>query len=311
MARTPNILVVGSVNMDLAVRCPHMPQPGQTVLGDGFSASPGGKGANQAVAAARLGAACQMIGRVGDDAFGQTLRARLRDAGVGVDAVAVTPGKPSGVAMVVVDGKGENAIVVASGANWRVTPDDIFGHADLFAAADVVILQLELPCETVMAAMSKARRHNCLVVLDPAPARADLPAELLQADWLTPNASEAETLTGQSMPNMRAAKTVATELIARGARGVVLKLGSAGSLAICHDLHIHHAPAFRVDAIDTTAAGDAFTAALAVALGRGEPVVKAARYANAAGALAASRLGAQAAMPTAAEVKMLMDDQPL
>lgn len=310
MSDTPQILVVGSVNMDLVIKSPHMPAPGETVLGSAFATMPGGKGANQAVAAARLGGRCRMIGRVGDDAFGQALLANLRGNGVDADGVTVTPGQPSGVAMIIVDGRGENTIVVASGANACVTPDDVFGHAAAFAQADVVVLQLELPVETVMAAISMARRHDRPVVLDPAPARTDLPRELFQVDYLSPNETEAQLLTGTPMAGVHKARAAAADLVMRGARHVVLKLGSAGALVVCRDERIHQVRPYRVQVVDTTAAGDAFTGALAVAVGRGEPLAHATRFACAAGALAVTRMGAQPAMPTLDEVRMLMADQP-
>jgi len=310
MHRSESILVVGSINMDLVVHSRRMPAAGQTVLGDRFAATPGGKGANQAVAAARLGGECSLIGRVGDDPFAPALLASLRSAGVNTDGVTVTEGQPSGVAVVLVDAGGDNAIVVVSGANWRVTPDDLFSREAAFAAAAIVVLQLELPCPTVKAAISLARKHGARVVFDPAPARADLPAEMLAVDVLTPNQGESETLTGMSASSLHSAKAVAAELVMRGAGNVVLTLGAAGALVVYGREHIQRVPPYKVDVVDTTAAGDAFTGALAVALARGEPLVEAARFANAAGAIVASRFGAQTAMPIAQEVKMLMDDQP-
>ncbi len=310
MGESAKILVVGSINMDLVVHGVRMPDPGQTVLGDRFATTPGGKGANQAVAAARLGADCSLIGRVGDDSFGPVLLETLQSAGVNTDGVTVTEGHPSGVAMIVVDNQGENAIVVAGGANRRVSPDDLYSRESAFTAAGFVVLQLELPYPTVKAAISLARKHRCRVILDPAPARADLPAEMLAVDVLTPNQGESETLTGMPASSLHSAKAVAAELVMRGAGNVVLTLGAAGALVVYDRVHIQRAPAYKVDVVDTTAAGDAFTGALAAALARGEPLVRAAQFANAAGAIVASRFGAQTAMPTAEEVKMLMDDQP-
>ena len=306
----PPILVVGSVNMDLVVRTPHMPAPGETVLGEGFVTSPGGKGANQAVAVARLGGACRMIARVGQDAFGQSLLANLKADGVDCADVIPTTDAPSGVAMILVDSRGENSIVVASGANFRLTPDDLFSRAEAFEQAAVVVLQLELPLPTVRAAIQMARRHGCKIVLDPAPAQRNLPPELFQVDVFSPNVSEAELLTGRKAIEERVDKQVASDLIARGAGAAVLKLGSRGSMVVTADSHFYTVPPYRVQVEDTTAAGDAFTAALAVAVGRGERLHEAARFANAAGALACTKLGAQLAMPTADEVRLLMADQP-
>jgi ribokinase len=294
--------------MDLVVRTQTMPAPGQTVLGEGFKTSPGGKGANQAVAVARLGGRCRMIGRVGDDEFGKTLLAGLEAEGIDCGDVLTTTG-PSGVALIVVDSRGENSIVVASGANHLLTPDDIFAREEAFADVAVVVLQLELPLPTVRAALELAKRHGAKVVLDPAPAPKVLPPELYAVDVLTPNVSEAETLTGQKAGDERVDKMAASDLIERGAKAVVLKLGARGSLAVQADGHFYTVPAFKAPVVDTTAAGDAFTGALAVAIAQGIGLHAAARFANAAGALACSRMGAQAAMPTAFEVRALVEDQ--
>ncbi len=306
----PNILVVGSINMDLVVRTPRMPQPGETVPGDGFVTSPGGKGANQAVAAARLGGNVRMVGRVGDDAFGEQLIGKLQAEGVDTTHVKHRPEAPTGVAMIMVDSNGENSIVVTGGANHYLTPDDIFPLAELFAEADVVVLQLELPLPTVRAAVEKARRQDCRVVLDPAPMPRTLPDELCSVDILSPNVCEAEALTGTRVVEERVEKNVALELVQRGAKAGVLKLGSRGSLVVAADGHFYRVNAYKVQVVDTTAAGDAFTAALAVATGEGRNLHDSAKFATAAGALACTRLGAQAAMPLRSEVAMLMADQP-
>ena len=311
MSNGPHILVVGSVNMDLVVRAPHMPAPGETVLGRGFVTTPGGKGANQAVAAARLGGSAKIIARVGDDVFGSQLLDSLRAYDVDCNDVMVTEDCPSGTATIIVDGIGENTIVVAGGANARLTPDDVFTRADLFAPADVVLLQLELPLPTVRAAKDLAARHRCKVVLDPAPAPASLGHELCEVDVLTPNMVEAEHITGHRAGEDRAERNTALDLLALGAEAVVLKLGARGSLVANNNGQLARLRAYKVDIVDTTAAGDAFTAALGVAIGRGEELVAAARFANAAGALACTRLGAQQAMPTLDEVSMLMADQPV
>jgi ribokinase len=310
MPNEPTILVVGSINMDLVVRAPRMPEPGETVLGHSFHESPGGKGANQAVAVARLGGRCRLIGRLGNDGFGQRLLEGLKGEGIDCRHVQPVEDTPTGVAMILVNGQGENFIVVASGANHRLTPDDVFSAEDAFAGAAVVLLQLELPLPTVRAALDVARRHGCKVILDPAPACCGMPKELYQVDILTPNANEAEVLTGAKAIEERMDKQVASELIARGAAAAVLKLGPRGCLVAMADGHFYTVPTYDVKVVDTTAAGDAFTAALALQLARGEHMHKAAKFANAAGALACTRLGAQSAMPTAQEVAMLMRDQP-
>ena len=310
MSDKPNILVVGSMNMDLVVRAPRMPAPGETVLGNGFVTSPGGKGANQAVAAARLGGRCSMIARVGDDAFGRQLLDGMKAERIDCDAIAVTEDAATGVAMIVVDGNGENSIVVASGANFRLTPDDVFSREELFPKADAVVLQLELPLPTVRAAVDLAKRHRCKIILDPAPAPACMPPELCEVDVLSPNVGEAESITGNRTGEERADRNIALDLVARGATAAVLKLGPRGSLLATAGGEFERVLAYKVDIADTTAAGDAFTAGLAVAFASDWPLAKAVRFANAAGALACTQLGAQAAMPSIDDVRMLMADQP-
>jgi len=311
MSQQPTLLVVGSVNMDLIVRAPRMPEPGETVLGKGFATAPGGKGANQAVAIARQGARCLFLGMVGEDDFGKALLDSMTSAGVNCENVIVTAEAATGVAVIIVDAKGENSIVVASGANYKITPDDVYHAESLFAAADVVVLQLELPLPTVRAARALAVKSGCKVVLDPAPAPKALPAELCRVDVITPNVSEAEIITGKKAETFdeRVDKLVASSLIERGAKSAVLKLGARGSLVLAADGEIARIGPYKVDIVDTTAAGDAFTAALAVGLAAGVPLTQAARAANAAGALACTRFGAQPSMPTAEEIQMLMVDQ--
>ena len=305
----PSILVVGSINMDLVVRSPHMPAPGETVLGNGFATSPGGKGANQAVAVARLGAPCRMIGCLGRDAFGGQLMEGLKGEGIDCTHVRISQDAPTGVAVIIVDAKGENSIVVASGANHRLTPDDVFSAEEAFQGVGVVVLQLELPLPTVRAAIDVARRHGCKVILDPAPAPKTLPDELCRVDIISPNVPEAEIITGRKAGEERCDKIVASDLIGRGASAAVLKLGHRGSMVVTADGHFYTVPAYRVSVVDTTAAGDAFTAALAVAVAAGEKLHQAAKFANAAGALACAKFGAQIAMPTLQDVKALMAEQ--
>ena len=311
MADGPEILVVGSINMDIVVRSPRMPVPGETILGSSLVTSPGGKGANQAVAVARMGGNCRMIGRVGDDAFGETLLKGLLDEGINCQCVHKTADTSSGVAIIVVDAKGENSIIVASGANNDLTPDDIFHCESAFKAADIVVLQLEIPIPTVRATLDVARRNQCKVILDPAPAPKHISPELFTVDIISPNATEAELLVGKKTGEERMEKQVGLEFIARGSKAAVLKLGQRGSLVVTADGHFYRVPSYKVSVVDTTAAGDAFTGALAVAIGRGDNLQNAAKLANAAGALTCTRLGAQSAIPTAVEVKILMDDQPI
>ncbi len=289
--------------MDLVVTAPAIPRPGQTVLGHTFQTIPGGKGANQAVAAARLGADVALIGRVGDDPYGATLREQLRAASVRDGHLLTTRGVASGVALIVVTPTGENAICVAPGANAHVTPADVVAAEQTIAAAAVCALQLELPLETVLAAADVARSHGVRVVLDPAPAPAILPNALYRVDVLTPNESEALTLMGGA--SGAEPPRLAEELRARGARAVVLKLGGRGAFASSPEGG-GWVPAHPVRVVDTTAAGDAFTAALAVALAEGRGLTEAVCWANAAGALACTRGGAQPAMPSRDAVEELL-----
>ena len=302
----PDVVVVGSVNMDLVVRSSSLPQLGETVLGRDFATVPGGKGANQAVGVARLGASCAFIGRVGNDAFGERLLRNLRDNNVNVDAVQVSEGVATGVALIVVVESGENAICVASGANYAVTPDDVTAAEALLRGAKVCLLQLELPVETVVRAIELCREFGVETILDPAPAVLDPPRGLFDADIITPNVSEAEMLTNLSpSAGQSNARTVAQVLVHQGARQVVLKLGAEGAL-VFDKSGSEHIDAYTITPVDTTAAGDAFSAGLAVGRARGQSLAQAARQANAAGALACTKFGAQPSMPTAAEVEQLL-----
>lgn len=295
--------------MDMVMRVAQMPAAGETIHGDGFATSPGGKGANQAVAAARAGANCIMLGRVGDDPFGHTLKDVLAAEDIDCENVMVTPETSTGAAMILVDKLGENSIVISGGANMALTPDDIFPQGELFARADVLLLQLEIPLPTVRAAMDLARRHSCKIVLDPTPVPARLPDELLAVDIITPNAVEAEQITGMQSSEDRADRQMASQLIERGAGAAVLKTGHRGSLVVSADGEIARVSPYRVDIVDTTGAGDTFTGNLAVAAARGNCLADAAKIANAAGALACTKFGAQAAIPTWDEIQMLMQDQ--
>ncbi|MBU0641026.1 MAG: ribokinase [Planctomycetes bacterium] len=303
------ILVVGSVNMDLVVSAPRIPRPGETIIGGRFDTFPGGKGANQAVAAARLGADVALVGRVGDDANGRSLRATLQQAGVDCRYVRTTAAAASGVALIVVSEAGENAICVAPGANGQLMPQDIDEAEALLAAARVCIVQLEVPLPTVLRMLELARRHGVETILDPAPVPAQLPDGLLDVDILTPNQSEAAQLLHTDVAG-QTSYMIANQLRARGARAVVLKLGAQG--AFVRETQVaDHVPAHVVDVVDSTAAGDAFTAALAVGRSAGVALSQAARFANAAGALTCAGRGAQPSLPTRAEVEALLSSAAL
>ncbi len=294
----PRITVVGSLNMDLVVRTPRMVRPGETVLGGPFYAAPGGKGANQAVAAARLGAEVCMVGRVGEDAFAGELLLLMRDAGVDCRGVAPTRGTATGVGMIVVEEEtGQNAIVVASGANMHLTPQDVREAEPMLANADLLVVQLEIPLETVSCAIDLAVDHGVRTLLNPAPAR-PLPDEVLaKVEVLVPNEIEAAMLVGAEATQAMDASWRGRTLVRRGPRIVVVTLGAKGALLVAGDT-VELVPSFSVTPVDTTAAGDAFIGALAVALAEGRPLREAVRWANAAGALATSVRGAMPSLPT-------------
>lgn len=309
-AASPRIAVIGSINMDLVARVPRLPQTGETLTGHSLAFIPGGKGANQAVAAARLGAAVSLFGRLGDDAFAETLRAGLRSQSVDDSQVLNTSGVASGLAWIGVDDAGQNAITVIPGANGRVTPDDIASWSAAIVACDVILLQLEIPLAAVVAVIELARQHGRRVVLDVAPVPNEpLPVELFQVDVLSPNQTEAELLTEVVVDSVNAARQAAAMLLDRGPQAVVLKLGELGTLVAERDRPPEYVPAVRVTPVDTTAAGDAFTAAFAVGLAEGRTLVDAAHFGCAAGTLATLKLGAQPAMPSRAEVERWRSDR--
>jgi len=291
------ILVVGSANMDLVVAAERSPAPGETVLGGAFATYPGGKGANQAVAAARCGGAVAMLGRVGDDAFGEALRAGLEAAAVDVGGLASVDA-PSGVALIVTTPEGGNSIVVAPGANGRLDAAAV-AEAD-FAGVAYVLAQLETPLDGVIRAAEIVRAQGATFILDPAPAQ-PLPAKLLAlVDWLTPNETEARLLLGVDGPFDPFAAAIALQAL--GPRGVVVKLGGQGAVLLEAGGEPQLIAPFSVEAVDTTAAGDAFNGAFAVALSEGAEPAKAAEFASAAAALSVTRRGAQPSMATRGEI---------
>lgn len=300
---TPRILVVGSANMDLVVQAPRIPVPGETVLGGTFARVRGGKGANQAVACARLGAETYMLARVGRDAFGDELVAGLEADGVHCEYV-IRDERPSGVAFIIVDEAGENAIVVAPGANAALGPEDVACVPDL-RSFDAVLLQLEVPLPTIEAALDAAKAASVLTVLDAGPPTALPPQIIRKVGVLSPNETEATAILGKQTDASLPPEEIASRLMERGAERVVLKLGADGALAAWAG-GMEHVPAFRVEPVDTTGAGDAFTAALAVSLARGEDLIRATKMACAAGALATTVFGAAPSMPTAEAVGAFM-----
>ena len=299
------IIVLGGANMDLVTRVPRIPKPGESVIGDSFQTVPGGKGANQAVAAARLGSETFFLGCVGDDAFGEALRDSMQESGVNVSGLKTHPTDPTGTAAISVSESGENAIAVAPSANFGLTPDDVRAMRSVFERADAMVLQLELPLETVEAALDLARECGVLSVLDAGPAQALAPKLLRKADIVSPNETEAEALTGISADDLGGAKKAAEALLAMGVGEVVVKMGAQGSLYVSKEDSLH-VPPFSIAPVDTTAAGDAFTAALACAW-KALPHAKALSFANAAGALAATKAGAQPSMPTLSAVNEFLN----
>jgi ribokinase len=295
------VVVVGSINVDLVVRVPHLPEPGETVIGGTFTLTHGGKGANQAVAAARLGAITYMVGAVGDDDFGRQARFTLLAEGVDVSWVKVSS-KHTGVAQVIVDQRGENLIAIASGANSTLNAGYVQqALGALPARRGVVLCNLEIPLESVIAAARAAREKGCLFVLNPAPAM-PLPAELLRlCDVLTPNEHEVQAL----------GKSSVAELLEEGVGAVVVTRGGQGADLLVAGEPVHHQPAFPIEVVDTTGAGDAFTGTLGWALAGGRTLQEAVRLAAAGGALATRRLGARSAMATRAELEALASSEPV
>ena len=297
----PRIVIVGSINMDLIGRTPRIPRPGETVLGHEFSTAAGGKGANQAVAAARLGAQVTMVGCVGGDAYGQQLVTRLRQDGVDTQFVTTVAGSHTGVALITVDDAGENSILVISGANWQLSKADVNAAESTIAAADSLVLQLESPLDVVIYAAEMAVRHHVPVILNPAPARPLPPSLLALITYLIPNETEAALLADCPVNDMVGVETAVHRLREAGAANVILTMGSRGAY-----LHSDRAslaiPAFPVRPVDTTAAGDAFVAGLAVAVGEKRPLLEAVRFAAVVGALATTKPGAQPSLPYRADI---------
>lgn len=303
----PHIVVVGSLNMDLVVRVPRMPEPGETILGSDFQTVPGGKGANQAVAAARMGASVTMMGCVGDDSFGKTLVSNLETEGIDTSNIKVIPQAASGIAMITLDEGGQNSIVVASGANMLLTPEDVRSAWDSLKNVDVVVMPLEVPLACIHEATNLAKESGAQVVLNPAPAQ-PLPEELLRnVDVLVPNETETGLLSGMDVDTMQQAERAAQHLMREGVGAVVLTLGSRGALLVDAHAQSKILEAHSVNVVDTTAAGDAFVATLSVGISEGVGLERAAKMASAAGALAVTRMGAQPSMPTREDVFELLN----
>ena len=303
MTNRKPIVVVGSINMDLVARAARIPVTGETVQGEEFRTHPGGKGANQAVAVARLGYPVSMIGRLGADAFGAELRDHLQKSGIDVSAVGASETN-SGVAVIIVSPSGDNIIVVTPGANAAVSPADIDANLDRIRAAGLVLTQLEIPLDTVEHLASVCAREGVPLMLDPAPAQELPPLVIGQARWFTPNETEAAFFSASDPTDPP--EEIARTLLAKGPEAVALKLGSRGIYLADRNGLNRQIDAFAVRAVDTTAAGDAFNGAFATALMLGNDPTESARFAAAAAAISVTRPGAQSSMPTLLEVQELL-----
>jgi ribokinase len=299
------IIVIGSCNTDMVIKADRLPIPGETVIGGTFFMNPGGKGANQAVAAARLGGKVSFISKTGNDVFGKQSVELYNTEGINTNYIFSDENSPSGIALITVDSHGENCIVVASGANASLSPKDIESARTEIETGDIVLMQLEIPIETVEYAAELANKKNIKVILNPAPARA-LSDKLIKSLYMiTPNESEAEILSGIKVKDWESAKKAAKVIHAKGANIVVITLGSKGSLIYENDEY-HHVEACKVDAVDTTAAGDTFSGALCVGLSEGKSIIDAVKLATNACAVTVTRMGAQSAIPYRKELLELV-----
>ena len=296
------VVVIGSLNMDLVTRAPRLPKGGETLIGQSFTTVSGGKGANQAVAAARLGAQVSMVGCVGNDAYGEALRGALLAEQIDCRAVSTVDGS-SGVALIVVDDSSQNSIVIVPGANSALTAETIDRFDSVIRAADVLICQLEVPDASVGHALKRGRELGKTVILNPAPASRPLPSDWYASiDYLIPNESEASALSGLSVDSLDTAQAAATRLIALGAGKVIITLGAQGSL-FADGQRFEHFPAPVVKAVDTTAAGDTFVGGFAAALAAGNDEAQAIRFGQVAAALSVTRAGAQPSIPALSDVQ--------
>ena len=303
------ITVIGSSNTDMIIQVPRLPVPGETLLGGSFSTALGGKGANQAVAAARAGGEVTYIGRVGNDVFGEQALNGLKEDGINIDYAVKDPLVPTGVAQIVVDEEGKNIIVVAPGANQNLCEQDITNAGKAILASELLLLQLETPIQTVRFAAKFAFENHIRVMLNPAPA-IPLDDELLSyISILTPNKLEAESLTGISITDERSVELAGRILLEHGLARVIITLGSKGSMVIDNG-GAEHVPAFRIKSVDTTAASDVFNGAMAVALAEGKNFYESVRFGNAAAAISTTRLGAQPSIPRREEIMEMLRNNP-
>jgi ribokinase len=303
-----NIVIIGSSNTDMIIKMSRIPKPGETILGGDFSIAPGGKGANQAVGAARAGGNVTFIARVGDDMFGKQSVEGFESDGINTENIITDSAAPSGVALIFVDDAGENSIAVASGANANLLPSDIESSRDAIASAGIVLMQLEIPLESVRAAVEIAAEGGAKVILNPAPAQPLDDDILRNLSIITPNETEAEMLTGIKVEDEQGAEKAADMLLSKGIDTVIITLGSRGVYVAGPDFR-GMVPAFSVTAEDTTAAGDVFNGVLAVALAEKMPMVEALRFSNAAAALSVTKLGAQTSAPYRADIETFLKER--
>ena len=299
------IVVIGSANTDMIIKMERIPKPGETILGGKFHTAAGGKGANQAVAAARAGGNVTFVARVGDDMFGQQAIKGFKKDNINVENVLTDDSEPSGVALIFVDDNGENSIAVASGANAQLSVKDVENARNVILDADILLMQLETPLDTIRAAAKIAHENGCQIILNPAPAQILDDKLLSMLDILTPNETEAELLTGIKVSDIESAKNAGKALLDKGLKTVIITLGSQGALLVTAN-ETELIEGFKVDAVDTTAAGDTFNGILAVGLAEKKNLKEAIRFANAAGALSVTKLGAQPSAPSHQEIELLL-----
>lgn len=290
------IVVIGSTNMDMVVKSQHIPEPGETVLGGDFLMNPGGKGANQAISIARLGADVSFVTKVGKDMFGRQSSQSFEEEGIGTDGILFDETASSGVALITVDELGENSIVVAPGASLTLSPKDVEAFLNSRSDVSIILIQLEIPMETVKFAVEYASSRGIKVIVNPAPANALVPELFQMIDIITPNTNEAEMLTGIKIEDIDSAKEAAEALHHKGVKNVAVTLGANG-VVLCQEGEVTYIPAVKVEAVDTTAAGDVFNGALTFAISEGWDFVRAARFASKTAAITATRMGAQSSIP--------------
>jgi ribokinase len=290
------IVVIGSTNMDMVVKTTHIPVPGETALGGAFLMNPGGKGANQAVSVARLGGEVTFISRVGNDVFGKQSTQAFEEEGIDTSGVIEDNHAPSGVALITVDESGENSIVVASGANLNLSPEDVGTYLKKIPDVGIILMQLEIPMETVKFAARYAAEQGIMLIINPAPSNPQVSELFPLIDIITPNSNEAEMLTGIAVTDLPSARRAAEKLYQQGVKNVAITLGANGAVLFNQE-RFHVIPATKVEAIDTTAAGDVFNGALALAIAEGKDLIAAIHFACQAASITATRMGAQSSIP--------------